>query len=180
MKSIRRATSRTRVSDWQGVSAYTFVDERNLLWPSTVFSAAEREGAYVIDGLMRNDVVKSDIHSTDSHGYSEAIFAIAYLLGFSYAPRIKNLKRQTLYTFKSHSKKDYWQWKIVPDKYINREIIEETWEDILRLIATIKLKETTASDIFHRFELLFKTTPALSGVKGLWSNHKITVHPALS
>src|SRR3546814_5859075 len=47
----------------QGVSAYTFVDSRSFLWYSTVFSAAERESAYVIDGLMHNDVVKSDIHS---------------------------------------------------------------------------------------------------------------------
>ncbi len=39
------------------------------MWHSLVFSAAERESAYVIDGLMRNDVVKTDIHSTDSHGY---------------------------------------------------------------------------------------------------------------
>ena len=53
----------------QGVSAYTFVDSRSFLWYSTVFSAAERESAYVIDGLMHNDVVKSDIHSTDTHGY---------------------------------------------------------------------------------------------------------------
>ena len=73
----------------QGVSAYSFIDERQLLWHSLVFSAAERESAYVIDGLMRNDVVKSDIHSTDSHGYSEAIFAAAHLLGISYAPRLK-------------------------------------------------------------------------------------------
>ena len=49
----------------QGVSAYSFIDERQLLWHSLVFSAAERESAYVIDGLMRNDVVKSDLHSTD-------------------------------------------------------------------------------------------------------------------
>ena len=68
---------------------------------STVISAAERESAYVIDGLMHNDVVKSDIHSTDTHGYSEMIFGTMHLLGFSYAPRIKNLKRQRLYTFKS-------------------------------------------------------------------------------
>jgi len=43
--------------------------------------AAERESAYVIDGLMGNDVVKSDIHSTDTHGFSEAIFAVTHLLG---------------------------------------------------------------------------------------------------
>jgi hypothetical protein len=62
----------------QGVSAYTFVDERNLFWHSLVFSAAERESAYVIDGLMRDDVVKSDIHSTDTHGFSEVVFAVTH------------------------------------------------------------------------------------------------------
>jgi TnpA family transposase len=38
-------------------------------------------------------VVKSDIHSTDTHGFSEAIFAVTHLLGCTYAPRIKNLKK---------------------------------------------------------------------------------------
>jgi TnpA family transposase len=134
----------------QGVSAYTFIDERNLLWHSLVFSAAERESAYVIDGLMRNDVVKSDIHSTDTHGYSEAIFSATYVLGFSYAPRIKNLKKQNLYIFKSRKNAVQSDWGITPDKYIAEYVIEENWDDFLRLITTIKLKETTASDIFRR------------------------------
>ena len=73
----------------QGISAYTFVDERNFLWHSLMISAADRESAYVIDGLMHNDVVKSDIHSTDTHGYTEAVFGLTHLLGFSFAPRIK-------------------------------------------------------------------------------------------
>ena len=66
----------------QGVSVYTFMDERHLLWHSLVFSASERESAYVIDGLMRNDVVNSDIHSTDTQGYSEAMFGATHLLVF--------------------------------------------------------------------------------------------------
>ena len=134
----------------QGVSVYTFIDERNLLWHSTVISAAERESAYVIDGLMHNDVVKSDIHSTDTHGYSEVIFATTHLLGFSYAPRIKNLKKQEIYTFRSRKDTDQTDWKITPDKYINEKIIKDNWDDFLRLVCTIKLKETTASDIFRR------------------------------
>jgi len=149
----------------QGVSAYTFVDERNLLWHSLVFSAAERESAYVIDGLMRNDVVKSDIHSTDTHGYSEAIFAITYLLGFSYAPRIKNLKKQALYIFKTRKKSEHKEWNIIPDKYVNTDNIEETWDDILRLVATIKLKETTASEIFKRLNSYSKQHRVYQGLK---------------
>ena len=134
----------------QGVSAYTFMDERNLLWHSLVFSAADRESAYVIDGLMRNDVVRGDIHSTDTHGYSEAIFGATHLLGFSYAPRIKNLKKQSLYLFRSRKKTDRSDWVIVPDKYVNDSLIRAHWDELLRLIATIKIKETTASDIFRR------------------------------
>ena len=133
----------------QGVSAYTFIDERSILWHSLVFSAAERESAYVIDGLMHNDVIRSDIHSTDEHGYNEIIFGVTHLLGLSYAPRIKNIGKQRLYRFHSR-RKDGTEWAIAPEKYVNEGAILEHWDDMLRLVATIKLKESTASDIFRR------------------------------
>lgn len=133
----------------QGISAYTFVDERNFLWHSLMISASDRESAYVIDGLMHNDVVKSDIHSTDTHGYTEAVFGLTHLLGFSFAPRIKGIGKQTLYIFKPKSQaRD--DWAIQPDKTINDTLIRNNWDDLLRLVATIKLKENTASDIFRR------------------------------
>ena len=134
----------------QGVAAYTFRDERDLLWYSTVFSAAERESAYVIDGLMHNEVVKSDIHSTDAFGFSELVFAVSHLLGFSYAPRFKNLPRQRLYIFRNRKGVDRSAWKIKPAGYADDEIVIQQWDEILRTIATIKLKEVTASDLFRR------------------------------
>ena len=106
----------------RGVSVYTFRDERDLLWYSTVFSSADRESAYVIDGLMHNEVVKSDIHSTDTFGFSELVFGVSHLLGFSYAPRFKNLKRQRLYIFKSRRGLDRSAWKIKPTGYIDDEL----------------------------------------------------------
>jgi TnpA family transposase len=134
----------------QGVSVYTFRDERDLLWHSLVFSSADRESPYVIDGLMHNDVVKSDIHSTDAFGYSEAIFATSNLVGVAFAPRFKNLKRQRRYIFRSRQSVDRSSWKIQPQGYVDEEHIIQFLDDILRFIATIKLKETTASDIFRR------------------------------
>lgn len=134
----------------QGVSAYTFVDERHFLWHSTIISASDRESAYVIDGLMHNDVVKSEIHSTDTHGYSEAIFGLTHMLGFSFAPRLKGLQNKQLYIFKHHSKEERKDWKIVPDHYVNERLLHQNWDDFLRLVTTIKLKENSASDIFRR------------------------------
>jgi TnpA family transposase len=119
-----------------------------------VFSSAERESAYVMDGLMQNEVVKSDIHSTDAFGFSELVFAVSHLLGFSYAPRFKNLERQRLYIFRSRKGSDRGSdrsaWKIKPAGYADDEIVIQQWDEILRLIATIKLKEVTASDLFRR------------------------------
>ena len=132
----------------QGVSAYSFIDERGLLWHSLVISPAERESTYVIDGLMHNDVVKSTIHSTDEHGFKEAIFCLAHMLGISYAPRFKNLKKQILYHFRNR-KTASADWVIAPKKYVNERIIIECWDDLLRLAVTIKLKEATASSIFR-------------------------------
>ncbi|WP_262386682.1 transposase [Roseobacter fucihabitans] len=70
-------------------------------------------------------------------------------MGFSFAPRIKGVGKQTLYIFKPKNQADD-DWAIRPDKTINEAIIRENWDDLLRLMATIKLKENTASDIFRR------------------------------
>ena len=134
----------------KGVSVVTFIDTRDLMWYSTVISSAEREAVYVIDGLMHNDVVKSDIHSTDTHGYSEVIFATTHLLGFEFAPRIKGLSKQKLAAFKAKGEYEKQGYALLPDHRIQTEIIENQWDEILRFIATIQLKITTASQLFKR------------------------------
>src|SRR6202040_2651746 len=68
---------------------------------------------------------------------------------FSYAPRFKNLEHQRLYIFRSRKGSDRSAWKIKPAGYAD-EIVIQQWDEILRLIATIKLKEVTASDLFRR------------------------------
>ena len=134
----------------KGSSTLSFIDMRNFMWYSTVISSAEREAAYVIDGLMHNNVVKSDIHSTDTHGYSEVIFAVTHLLGFEFAPRIKGLSKQKLYAFKPRKHYEEQKFVFLPTRRIRESIIEHHWDDILRFIATIQLKITSASQLFRR------------------------------
>jgi TnpA family transposase len=136
-----------------------------------------RESAYVFDGLMHNDVVQSDIHSTDAFGYSEVIFATTQLLGFSYAPSFKNLKCQRLYIFKNRQKDDRSTWQIKPTGYCDTDRVFDYWDDILRFIATIKLKETTASDLFRRLNSYSKQHGLYQALKGFRQILK-SFHPA--
>lgn len=119
-----------------------------------MISAAEREAGYVIDGLMHNDGMESSIHSTDSHGYSEIVFGLCNAMGIFFAPRIKNYKDQLLYTFRENPRKYYekMDFKILPSKsqYIDEPILVAQWENILRLLCSIKLKETKSSEVLRR------------------------------
>ncbi|MEP7371547.1 MAG: Tn3 family transposase, partial [Nitrosospira sp.] len=149
----------------KGVSVVTFVDMRDFMWHSTVISSAEREAAYVIDGLMHNDVIQSDIHSTDTHGFSEVIFSATHLLHFGFAPRIKGIGRQRLYAFKSRQHYKDQGYVLLPGHYVREDRVEGQWDEMLRFIATIRLKITTASQLFKRLNSYSRQHPLYRAMK---------------
>jgi TnpA family transposase len=149
----------------KGVSAYSFIDDRHFLYHSTVISANERESAYVVDGLMRNDVVESDLHSTDTHGFSEFVSGILHMILISFAPRIKNLKSQRLFSFGKGAEYRKLGYPILPGGNMNTDVIFDKWEDMLRLAVTIKLKRATASDLFRRLNSYSKQHELYRAVK---------------
>jgi hypothetical protein len=67
----------------------------------------------------------------------------------------------------THKRSEYEaeDFKILPKGYINTALIEEQWEDILRFVATIKLKVTTASQLFRRLNSYAKLHPLYRALK---------------
>jgi len=148
-----------------GLVVNSFIDDSYRLFYSTVISPAEREAAYTIDGLLHNEVVQSDIHSTDTHGYNEIVFAVTHLLGISFAPRIAYFKKQYLYSFDYVSNVKKLGYKVVPKRKINTILIQENWDGILRLISTLKTKEVTASQLFRRLSSYSREHPLYRALK---------------
>ncbi|WP_422358908.1 Tn3 family transposase [Reichenbachiella sp.] len=174
--SIHSSYSYKYFGTGKGVSAYSFIDEYSRVFYDTVISSSEREAAYVLDGLLYNDVVESSIHSTDTHGYTEVIFGICNSLGIEFAPRIKSPGSQIIYTFKDRPRKHYEDlgYKVLPEKakYINVEILEEQWDNILRLLVSIKTKKVTASVLMKRLSSYSKNHPLYRALKELGRIHK--------
>jgi len=151
----------------KGVSVYSFIDQRHLSFYSTVISVADRESTFTIDGLCHNPNIESTMHSTDTHGQSEAAFALAYLLGFKLAPRIKKISNCRLYSFgqrATYIKKGY---KILPSGYINTDLIEKHWNEILRFVVTVKLKICPPSQLFKRLNSYSRQHPLYQALKEL-------------
>lgn len=122
-----------------------------MFFYNIVFTSSDRDAPYVIDGLVHSDTIKPDMHSTDTHGYSETIFAISHLLDIKFAPRIKNLKEQILSSFTNINKELKSKcYQILSGHRIRTNIVKDNWDLILRLVASIKTKEFKASTILKR------------------------------
>jgi len=82
----------------KAIGIYTHVSDQYSVFNTKVISCSPREALYVLDGLLENNtILKIRRHTTDTQGYTEIIFALCYLLGFYFMPRIKDLKHQQLY-----------------------------------------------------------------------------------
>src|SRR6266446_10817566 len=65
-------------------------------------------------------------------------------------PASKTSRASGSYIFRNRKGVDRSAWKIKPAGYADDDIVIQQWDEILRMIATIKLKEVTASDLFRR------------------------------
>lgn len=151
----------------KGVSVYRFIDERGILFYANVFSSSDRDAIYVIDGLLHNECIQSDVHSTDTHGYTEMVFAISYLMKVTFAPRIKDIAGVSLVRFDKIKSKvaNKQTMPIKPDGYIKEEKIKKHWDSILRLCATIMLRRHRASTVLKRLSAYTNQHPLQESLK---------------
>ena len=151
----------------KGVVAYSFVDERCIPYYSFIIDPYLREAPFVIDGLLHNEVIKSNIHVTDTHGYTEAVFGLLDLLGFGFSPNIAKMLDQHIYTFHDQPISGYKEkgYLVLPKGYIKEDRLEESWNEILRLVVSLKLKYCKASQVFSRFNTFSKQHPLYAALK---------------
>ena len=147
----------------KGIVSYGFLDDRHRLFHSVTISASEREAAYLVDGLLHNDVVESTIHSTDTHGFTEVNFAVTYLIQVAFAPRIQSFQDQQLYAFAGLDVPDLTAYALSPVKRIDRALIEAQWDTA---VAAGREPQAKARDGLHRAAAAQFLLPAPPRVPG--------------
>ena len=140
----------------KAVGIYTHVSNQYSVYNTKVISCSPREALYVLDGILENNtILKIKEHTTDTAGYTEHIFALCYLFGYQFMPRIRDLKDQQLY--KPDKNISYGELDSILNKYIDLELIEEQWDQMIRVIGSLKNKLAPAHEIVRR---LGKGTPS--------------------
>jgi TnpA family transposase len=88
-----------------------------------------------------------------------------HLFGMTYAPRLANFKDLVRYGFSAKKTYQNKGYDIVPEKSIKTKLIKTHWDDILRIISSIKLKKLTASQLLKRLSSYAKKNPLYAALR---------------
>ena len=143
------AADYSHVLQGRGVTLYAHTADNCLRIHQQPIPCRLREAAFSLDGLLEHDTeLDPRICYTDTHGFTEVVMATAALLGFELAPRIKDIKDQTLY--KLDRQQHYANLDPILTGTIRMHLIRQAWDEVVRVIASIHERIVSASLILHR------------------------------
>lgn len=127
-----------------GVLFYTHLSDQYAPFHTKVINVGVRDATYVLDGLLYHESdLRIEEHYTDTAGFTEHVFALTHLLGFRFAPRIRDLTDRRL--FVPGKPGDYPALSALIGGTVNAKLIRTQWDDILRLAMSIQHGTVTAS-----------------------------------
>lgn len=132
----------------EGTTTYTHVSDQHSTYGTKVIPSTWREAVAVLDDIFGNatDLPLGE-HTVDTAGQTLATFAIFNLAGLQFSPHIRDIGRLQLYRIGPASA---WRTRYphagpLPGQPIQTQLIADHWNDLLRLVASMKFGRTTAS-----------------------------------
>jgi TnpA family transposase len=127
-----------------GKMVYTHISDTYAPFSTKMVNVGMRDSTYVLDGLLYHESdLRIEEHYTDTAGFTDHVFALMHLLGFRFAPRIRDLGDTKLYI--PGPVGEYPGLKAMIGGTLNIKHVRAHWDDILRLASSIKHGTVTAS-----------------------------------
>jgi TnpA family transposase len=132
----------------RAINVVTHISDQHSVFAARAISCGPREALYVLDGLLENDtVLKPHEHTTDTHGITEQLFGLCYLLGISFMPRFRDIADVQLYRLdrtRSHGPLDAVM------RSVETPLIHEQWDTLARIAASLRDRSSPAHVVLDR------------------------------
>jgi TnpA family transposase len=139
-----------------------------------VISTGVHQAPYALNGLLYHESdLEIEEHFTNTGGYTDQIFAMFHLLGYRFAPRLRRFNDYALYTPSKTT--DYPALQTMIGGRITPRLIQQRWDDTLRLASSVKLGTVTASLALQRL-----SSYARQNIEGLFTPFTLKALTTLS
>ncbi|GEB48648.1 MULTISPECIES: Tn3 family transposase [Streptomyces] len=139
-----------------------------------VVAGTPRDSLYVLDVLYdRDGGRRPEMIVTDTASYSDIVFGLLTLAGYTYAPQLADLPDQKMWRIDRTA--DYGAFTDAARGRIDLARVERHWEDILRIIGSIHTGAVRAYDVIRMLSRDGRPTP-LGGAIAHYGRISKTLH----
>jgi TnpA family transposase len=132
----------------QALTVYTHIADQHSVFHTQVIACSVREAIHVLDGLLANDtILRPKEHFVDQHGYTDQLFSLCHLLGYSLMPRL-NVSKQKLY--KLDRATSYGHLDVVFTGTVDMALICQQWDQLVRIAASLRNRTAPAHIVLTR------------------------------
>jgi TnpA family transposase len=137
----------------RAIGIYTHVRDQYGIFYDQPVVLNERQAAAAVHGVedhnaQGEEAMRLSLLAVDTHGYTNVAMAVAKLLGFDLCPRLKDLAERRLYLPRGVEVPQ--SLERVACGRVKLLAVHEGWDELLRLIASIRLGRVSAKEALDR------------------------------
>jgi TnpA family transposase len=147
-RSIYTAPNKKYFDSRRGVTHYALTSDQYTMLHGVVVTGTLRDSLVILGTVLEQPTnLKPMEIMSDTAGYSDVVFGLFHLLGYQFSPRLADIGKARYWRVSRNA--DYGALNDVTKNRIDTALIAEHWEDILRLIGSLKLGAVKAPDIMR-------------------------------
>jgi TnpA family transposase len=132
----------------RGITYYNFTSDQFTGFHGLVIPGTLRDSLFVLVGLLEQQTsLRPKELMTDTSGYSDVVFGLFWLLGYQFSPRLADVGEARFWKLNPDS--DYGVLEKIARQRVKVELIEQNWDDILRVAGSLKLGTVGAEEIMR-------------------------------
>lgn len=150
----------------RGITYLNYMSDLSTGFHGMVVPGTLRDSLFLLDGLLENKTGLDPKEITsDTAGYSDVIFGLFFLLGYQFSPRLADAGEARFWRIDRTA--DYGPLDGLARSRINTKTIEDNWDDLLRLVGSLKLGTVTASDFVRTLQAPQRTSSLAGALAGV-------------
>ncbi len=133
----------------KGTTFYRFTSDQFSTFSGNVVNTNSRDALHVVDGLLHHESeLNIEEHYTDTAGYTDQVFGLCHLLGFRFAPRLRDLTDTRLHIMGKPN--EFPKLESLLKGRINTKVIQENYADVLRMGQSVGQGKVSAALILGK------------------------------
>jgi TnpA family transposase len=132
----------------RGITYYNYTSNQFTGFHGLVVPGTLRDSLVVLVGLLEQQTgLRPRELMTDTSGYSDVVFGLFWLLGYQFSPRLADAGAARFWRLDHDA--DYGLLDNLARQTVKTDLIEQNWDDLLRVAGSLKLGTVSATEIMR-------------------------------